>query len=144
MAVNDIVEKIQRVAAMAGIQGQRQGDLLSYGWDFSGGRDQMCYVAPFAETDDGLNIICFFSPCQRLGTGFLSGISKNVAVQLLRTNAELDFGHFAVMKLGGEEMICVRATQILETMEVKEFQEKCLAVAQLADAWEEKIGKNEF
>jgi hypothetical protein len=140
----DITAKIQQVASMAGIKGQRQGELLSYGWDFGHGRDQMVYVAPFAETDDGLNVICFFSPCQRLGTGFLSGMSKQVALQLLRTNSELEFGHFAVMKLGGEEMICVRATQILETMEVQEFEQKCLAVARLADAWEEKIGKNEF
>jgi hypothetical protein len=142
--MSDVLDKIQQVAAMAGIKGQRQGALVSYAWDFGGGRDQMCYVAPFAETDDGLNVICFFSPCQRLGKGFLSGISKQVAVQLLRTNADLDFGHFAVMKIGGEEMICVRATQILETMEVKEFEQMCLTVAQLADAWEEKIGKNDF
>ena len=144
MPQTDIVAKIHQVASMAGIKGQRQGDLLSYGWDFGDGRDQTIYVAPFAETDDGLNVICFFSPCQQLGTGFLSGMSKQVAIQLLRTNAELEFGHFAVMKLGGDEMICVRATQILETMEVQEFEQKCLAVARLADAWEEKIGKNEF
>lgn len=144
MANSDIVAKIHQVAGMAGIKGQRDGNLLSFAWDFGEGRDQMVYIAPFAETDDGLNVICFFSPCQRLGTGFLSGISKQTALQLLRTNSELDFGHFAVMKLGGDEMICVRATQILETMEVQEFEQQCLAVARLADAWEEKIGKNEF
>jgi succinyl-CoA synthetase alpha subunit len=71
-------------------------------------------------------------------------MSKTVAVQLLKANAKLDFGHFCTMSLGGDEMICVRATQILETMEVEEFQQNCLNVARLADAWEEKIGKNEF
>ncbi len=115
-----------------------------YGWDFGRGRDQMCYVAPFAETDEGLNVVCFFSPCQKLGKGFLGGMSKSTALQLLRINASLDFGHFSLMTLGGDEMICVRATQILETMEVEEFKQNCVNVARLADAWEEKIGKDDF
>lgn len=140
----EIVEKINQVATMAGIRGHRQGNLLVFGWDLGRGRDQACYVAPFSQTDDGLNVICFFSPCQRLGKGFLSGMSKSSAMQVLRINSQLEFGHFCLMTLGGEEMVCVRATQILETMEVQEFRENCQAVAGIADAWEEKIGRDDF
>jgi hypothetical protein len=144
MSHADVLEKIHQIATMAGIKGQRQGELLSYGWDFGRGRDQMCFVAPFIETDEGLHLVCFFSPCERLGKGFLGGMSKNTALQLLRLNSQLEFGHFAIMKLGGDELLCVRTTQILETMEVQEFEQHCMGVAKLADAWEEKIGKNEF
>lgn len=144
MSQAELVEKIHQVATMAGIKGHREGDLLMYGWDLGRGRDQLVYVAPFSETDQGLNVICFFSPCQRLGKGFLGGMSKSTALQLLRVNAQLDFGHFCVMAIGGDELVCVRATQILETMEVQEFEQNCLHVAQLADAWEQKIGKDDF
>ena len=144
MSELDIIDRIHQVAGMAGIQGKRQGDLLAYGWDLGGGRRQTCYAAPLSETDDGLHVICFFSPCERLGKGFLSGMSKATALQLLRMNSQLDFGHFCLMTIGGDELLCVRATQILETMEVQEFEELCTAVIRLADSWEEKIGKDEF
>ena len=139
-----ILDKITAIAELAGIGGKRQADTLVYGWDLGEDRDQMVYVAPFAETAGGLKIICFFSPCERLGKGFLSGISKETAIQLLRLNSQLDFGHFCLMKLGGDELLCVRTTHLLETMDAEEFKQNCANVAQLADAWEEKIGRNEF
>ena len=140
----DILQSIDEVAQTAGIAGKNNGQTLVYGWDLGGDRDQMVYVAPCGETGGGLNIVCFFSPCERLGTGFLSGISKDKAVQLLRLNSQIEFGHFCLMKLGGEEMLCVRTTHLLETMDPEEFKQNCANVAQLADAWEEKIGRNEF
>ncbi len=144
MNVAEIFERIARVAKLAGIDGKQQGEMLVYGWDLGDDRDQMVYVAPFGETAGGLQIICFFSPCERLGKGFLSGIGKETAVQLLRLNSQLDFGHFCIMTLGGDELLCVRTTQILETMDPEEFRQHCAHVAQLADSWEEKIGRNEF
>ena len=139
-----IFDTITNIAESAGIGCKRQGDTLVFGWDLGEDRDQMVYVAPFAETAGGLKVICFFSPCERLGKGFLGGISKDTAVQLLRLNSQLDFGHFCMMKLGGDELLCVRATHLLETMDAEEFKQNCANVAQLADAWEEKIGRNEF
>lgn len=140
----DLLEKINQVAAMAGIRGQRQGNVLVYSWELGGGREHICYVAPLRETDAGLHIICFFAPCERIDQGLLSGMSRVTAIKLLRYNANLDFGHFCLMKIGEEELLCVRATQILETMEIQEFEENCLGIVRLADAWEEKLGRDEF
>jgi len=144
MNADTILHQVDEVAAAGGIEGKRQGDMLVYGWDLGGDRDQMVYVTSWGETAGGLHLLCFFSPCERLGKGFLGGISKETAVQLLRLNARLDFGHFCIMRLGGDELLCVRATQILQTMDPEEFKQKCANLAQLADGWEEKIGRNEF
>ncbi len=65
-------------------------------------------------------------------------------MKLLRYNTELPFGHFCIMQLGNAETVCVRATQILETMEVQEFEANCVSVAHVADAWEKRLGRDEF
>ncbi len=139
-----ILKKIHQVAKMAGIKGQKRGSMLMYGFDLGGGRDQTVAVGSFGETPDGMNVICFFSPCERLSSGFLGGLSKSKAVELLRMNTQLAFGHFCIMEIGDEEMLCVRATQILETMAVQEFEAHCMCVAELADAWEAKLGRDDF
>ena len=140
----DVLTKVEQIARMANLRCQRRGELLFFGFDMGGGRDQTLAVAHMGESDDGMNVIVFFSPCQAISTGLLGGLSKSSAVGLLRHNANLPFGHFAIMELGDKEMVCVRATQMLETMEVKEFEAHCHSVAQLADAWEQKIGQDKF
>ena len=139
-----IFEKISQIARSAGVSGKADGETVVYGWDLGGDRDQMVYVAPCGETGGGHTVLCFFSPCERLGKGFLGGISKDTAIQLLRLNSQVEFGHFCIMRLGGEELLCVRTTHLLDTMDPEEFKQNCANVAQLADAWEERIGRNEF
>jgi len=140
MTVSDTLEKVEQIAKMADIRGQRRENLLGFLFSLQGGRDQLVYVGELGETDEGMTVICFFSPCQRRGSGFLKGLSKGDALNLLRLTAQMPFGHFCIMELGGEELVCVRATQILETMEVQEFQSHITNVALAADAWEKKVG----
>ena len=144
MTSNETFRQIVSIAESCGISGKEQGEMLVYGWDLGDDRDQMVYITPLGATGGGMRIICFFSPCQRLGKGFLGGVSKDTALQILRMNSQLEFGHFCIMKLGGDEMLCVRTTQILETMQPEEFKQNCASVAQVADGWEERIGRNEF
>ncbi|MHC4390843.1 MAG: type III secretion system chaperone family protein [Planctomycetota bacterium] len=140
----DVLARVEAVGAEAGLTGQRTGDLLMYGFELPGGRRQTLAIRKFAQTDDGMNIISFISPCERLGSGFFSGMSKKTALELLRLNSQLPNGAFCLSTIGGTEHLCVRATQILETMEVEEFEAHCMAVASLADIWEMRIGKDEF
>ena len=140
----DILTKVERIARMADLRCQRQDNLLMFGFDLGGGRNQTVAIGHMGETEDGLNVIVFFSPCQRLSSGLMGGLSKGNSLSLLKHNADLPFGHFSIMQIGDHETVCVRATQILETMEVKEFEANCRSVAQVADAWEQKLGRNEF
>lgn len=140
----DIIGKIEQIARMADLHFQRNGDYLMLSFDLGQGRDQTIGVGPLEETFDGMNVILFFSPCQRLSKGLMGGLSKSDAVNLLRYNAHLPFGHFCIMEIDGHETVCVRATQLLETMEVQEFRANCQGVATVADGWEQRIGKNEY
>jgi hypothetical protein len=142
--VADVLTKIEQIARMADLRCQRRGELLFFGFDMGGGRTQTLAIGHMGEGDDGMNVIVFFSPCQSISSGLLGGLSKSSAVGLLKNNATLPFGHFAIMQLGEQDMVCVRATQLLETMEVKEFEALCYSVAQIADAWEQKIGQDKF
>lgn len=142
--VDEILKKIDQVARMAGLRGQRVGELMMYNFDLGRGREQAVAITHFGETEEGMNIITFISPCQRLSSGFLGGLNKTSAMNFLRYNTQLPFGHFCIMEIGDDEMVCVRATQILETMEVQEFEANCVTVAQVADAWEQRIGKDDF
>lgn len=143
--MSDALEKVEQIAKMADIKGQRRDDLLGFMFALGGGRDQLVYVGEFGETHDGMSVICFFSPCEKVGGGFFGGLSKAKAMQLLRASANLQFGHFCVMQLGKDEMVCARATQILETMEVQEFLAHISTVAMAADAWEKNaVGSDQF
>ncbi|MGI9458239.1 MAG: hypothetical protein ACR2NU_16875 [Aeoliella sp.] len=143
--MEEILTKVEQIARMADLKCQRNGDLLMFGFDMGGGRSQTVAVTKFAEGEDGMNIILFFSPCQEISKGvFAGGLSKGSATTLLRHNASLPFGHFAIMEIDDQEMVCVRTTQILETMEVEEFQGHCYGVANVADAWEKQLGVDKF
>lgn len=141
---SDVLAKVQNIAKMAGLVGQRKGDLLIYPFDLGNDRKQLVFIDQFDETSDGNHIIRFLSPCEKLGAGMFGGIGKAKAVKLLRLNAAMRAAHFCLMNLGDGEYVCARATQILETMEVEEFKEHCLAVCLFADKWEETIGRDDF
>lgn len=139
-----VTEKIEQIAQMAGLRGQKTGELMVFGFDLGNGRRQSVFVGSFAEGSDGSTVICFMSACQKFSGGLLGGVKKNQAVQMLRINSQLPFGHFCLCNIAGSEYLCVRTTQLLETMEVREFETHCVAVAQLADAWEQKLGNDNF
>lgn len=107
-------------------------------------RSQVLEIRQVARTADGLTVIAFESPCQRLGAGFLRGLSGVQALRLLKLNASLPIGAFCILERDGQELLAVRSTQLLETMDSEELSTHCMAVAQLADQWEERIGKDEF
>lgn len=142
--MGDVLQNVDQIAKLAGITGRQVGDLMSYNFNLGSGRSQAVWVGRFDETPSGLQVICFVSPCQRLGGGYLSSMTRAQAIDMLRINAQFSFGHFCLMNIGEEEMICARTTQILDTMDVEEFKAHCYSVAQMADGWEEKQGRDEF
>ena len=142
--MSELIDQIEQIAKMADLPANRKEDVLVFAFDMGGGRRQLVHVLPVGETDDGMHVICFFSPCQEVREGIFGGLSRAKAMQFLRLNSELLFGHFAILMLGGHEYVCVRTTQLLETMEVEEFKAHVISVAGVADEWEAKLGKDLF
>ncbi len=143
--MKESLRKAQEIAGMAGLKSYPEGDLLLVPFDMGGGRGQTVAVAEFGKTPDGETVLSFSSPCMKHDSGFFSSMTKERALDLLRRNSASLFGIFALLKDGqGNEYLCVKATGVLETMEVEEFRENCMAVTHISDAYERECGKDDF
>lgn len=141
-----VFERVQQVAAIAGykVGPHPEQDLLVAGFDMGNGRSQMVYIAHVGQTGDGKDVISFMSPCMTVKRGLFGGLSKRRAVHLLRLNSQMLFGCFALYTFQNEDVLMVSSSQIVDTMEVEEFSSHLQACAQLADAYEQKVGQDNF
>ncbi len=146
-ATTEVLRKVNEIAALAGYTVQPHDqveDMLVCPFDMGGGRSQIVYIHPVGQTPDGMEIISFFSPCAAVKQGFLNGLSKRHAVDLLRRNGMLLGGQFAVVDFGNIDLLVVRSTQIVDTMEVEEFRMHANLVAMVADDYEREMGTDVF
>lgn len=142
--MGNVLRKVEEIAAMADTPCERRGDTLVATYHFHDGRDQTVYIIECGETANGMHMIGFFSPCQKLEHGSLAELSKDRAVELLRRNSSLLMGSYCLRNTGTSDLLGVRATQILETMEVEEFVACCASVAVIADSYEREMGQDSF
>ena len=142
--MNDVLKKVEQIALMADISVQLQDELLTAAFDMGDGREQHVYIGDFGEAPNGMHIVVFVSPCLRHEGGWFRGMSRDQMLDLLRRNGNQPFANFALMEIAGEEFLVVSATQLLETMEVQEFQACCQSVVSIADGYEKELGKDEF
>jgi hypothetical protein len=144
-----VLEKVSQIAAMAEMPVQRHPSeqMLIASFDMGAGRHQLVYIRYVGETPDGHDSISFMSPCMELKKGgwFGGALTRKRAVDLLRRNAALLFGSFALYTFtGGEQVLVVVSSQIVETMEVEEFRTHLGAVAFVADHYERELGTDVF
>ena len=64
--MGDVLRKVEEIAAMADTPCERRGDTLVATYHFHDGRDQTVYIIECGETANGMHMIGFFSPCQKL------------------------------------------------------------------------------
>lgn len=141
----DVLAKVEEIAALAGYKVLRHpGGGLQLGFDMGGGRSQVVFVVPVGRTGDGKEVVHFFSPCGTVKKGFLKGGARSIAEDLLRRNATLLWGAFALTKAGDQEGIIVYAPAIVDTMEVEEFRAHVNYLAIVADQYEKEQGKDTF
>ncbi len=138
------LHSIEHLANLANLEAKREGNAVVFTFDLGEDRHQSVYVSVFEETEDGLHRYMFLSPCQKLGTGFLSGLSKAKAVELLRHNGTMPAGHFCLLNMGNEELLCVRSVRALEHLSVQEFKSHCRQICTMADDWEQQLGRDDF
>jgi hypothetical protein len=144
VALIDPLDSIEHLASLAGLESKRQDKTIVFSFELSGDRHQSVYLSCLPPTDEHHHRIVFLSPCQRLGGGFMSGLSKANATKLLRHNAALPGGHFCLLKMGNEELLCVRSVQVLEHLSVQEFKDHCKEICNVADDWEQQLGRDDF
>jgi hypothetical protein len=145
-AIN-VTQKIEGIANMAGYQLSHHPqipEMLVCDFDMGNGRSQIVYIMPIGQAPDGEELVSFVSPCQRIKKGLLGSMSKNQAVDLLRRNANLIAGCFAVQKVGDVDILVVRSSQIVDTMEIEEFKFHINLVGAIADEYEREHGTDVF
>lgn len=139
----EVFDKVKKVAAMAEyhLEEHPNGSLLAVNIGVSEGRTQVVYITYSGQTPDGHDAICFFSPCREFARGMFKGLGKKEAVELLRRNAQLTFGFFALDDFNGNtDVLMVCSNQLVDTMDTEEFETHVAFVAVVADTYEFEHG----
>lgn len=137
------VQFIQGVAAAAKLNVQvKSPELLVVPWDFGEGRAQNTFVRFVGETGNGDRIISFFSPSLKLAAG--QELGQKTCNEILRKNASLAHGAWAIVRIDSDDYLGVIDTQTAQTMEPTEFYASAIAVAKVADDMEKQLGTDVF
>lgn len=142
-AVVSFTDFVATVAQKAGLKIQQKApDLIVVPYEMGEGRLQNTFVRPLGTTGAGHAIIAFFSPCMKVEAG--QQLDAKTANELLRKNARIPHGAWAITSVDGQEYLGVQDTQIAQTMQPEEFAASCVVVAKLADDMEKQLGKDVF
>ena len=87
-----------------------------------------------------------FSACLHVKKGFLSGMSKDMTVDLLRRDEGILFARHGLVSCGDGDMVVASADCLLDTLDPEEFLHAIWHVAMAADAYENEksVGKDQF
>lgn len=144
----EALEKLGSIATLGGINMglNVQCMRLEGGFELGQGRSQSCFVRPSGMTGDGKMVVTIYSPCLRVKKGFLAGMSKEMALDLLRRNEDVLFARYGLMDDGEHDMVVASADCLLDTLDPEEFEHVIWHVAMAADAYERDKGggKDEF
>ena len=94
-------------------------------------RRQRVHVTFTGRDDDGHDIISFLSVC--------GAFDAKHAEKLMRLNAKLTYGAFAVRTIKGRDYFVVTANQLAGTADLEEIRKLLFEVARRADGIEEKL-----
>lgn len=142
----DALKKISDIAALSGIKGKIDENRMSFIANFilDGNRNQFVHIRLTGKNQIGGHIVTFFSPCLKVKKGFLKGITKDQAIDLLRRNEKTLFARYGVWSLENEELVVASIDHILDTLDPEEFKTSSWHVAIAADRYEKEHGKDDF
>ena len=141
-----VLKQVENVAALAGLVGRIDREELHFvmNFDLDGGRSQQVFVRVTGMTPDDKQIVTLFSPACVVKKGFLSGISKEQALELLRMNEDCYFTRFGIWEHEKETMIVASSDLLLETLDPDELKNHAYYAAYAADMYEAKHGVDAF
>jgi hypothetical protein len=137
-----ILERIAVIADQAGILGtiDEEQRLYVMRQEFPDGRSQTVYVRAADRVQEG-DIVTVYSPCLKVKSGFLGGLSKELAVELLRWNESLRFARFALWEHGTEPLVVASIDLLLETLDPPELKLALCWVVRSAEEFEKRHAK---
>lgn len=145
-ATLEVLKQVSQVAALAGLKGhidERAGH-FAMGFGLPNNRTQRVFIRPTAKTPSGQPVVTFFSPCMVIQKGFLSGFSKDRAIDLLRRNENLLFARFGIWESDQESLVVASVDHILGTLDAEEFKASAWYVAFAADGYEQEHKQDKF
>jgi hypothetical protein len=135
---------IESIAAMAGFEIQKLSEtLVVIKCELPTDRSQIVWISPVGKDRFNNTVISIASPALKMGA---SGryLSQKQANRLLRHNAQLLHGAWAIQNIEGDDYLVIFDTQTAETMDTSEFATSVKDTAALADAMEKQLGKDQF
>jgi hypothetical protein len=136
-------EFLQRVAGRAGLKiMQREPTGVTLAFGFEDGRSQKVWVRAVGHDGAGNLIIGFFSPVLQLPAGVMLG--QKAANELLRENAQLAHGAWAIHQVEQGEFLVAFDTQIAQTIDPEEFEATVRGLAAMADSKEQEMEKDDY
>ena len=138
------LERVKEVAALAGLKGDVDEERKQFQLLFAlpGERRQLVYVRDSSAKER--EVVTFFSPCLVVKKGLVSGFSKEMAIDLLKTNERLHFARYGLWELDKEFTVVASFDCLLGTLDPDECHKAAWSVAFAADRFEHQQGQDRF
>lgn len=145
-AVNDVLKKIADVAKLAGIRGRVDEERKAFIANFTleNKRTQGVMIRQTGQGPTGSPVVTFSSACVVKPSGWLRGLSRDQALDLLRANERIPFSRYSIISSKKEDMVLASMDALLETLDPVEFNTYIWAVARAADMYEAEHKQDQF
>ena len=147
MAASESLERMRRVKEVATLAGLK-GDV-----DEKNARFQMLFLLPGDRKQVVLvrdssakerQVVTFFSACLVVKKGLVSGLTKETAIELLKSNERLHFARYGIWESEQEITVVASVDCLLDTLDPAECHNAAWSVAFAADQFEHRHGKDKF
>jgi hypothetical protein len=138
------MERVKEVATLAGLKGQLDEEQAQFQMRFMlpGDRKQGVFVRD--SSAKGRKVVTFFSVCLVVKKGLVSGLSKEIAVDLLKANERLHFARYGIWEFDKEFTVVASCDCLLDTLDPDECHNAAWSVAFAADQFEHRHGQDRF
>ena len=141
----NVLERVEEIATLAGMNGRISEEHLRFemGFGLDNGRSQVVYVRPVPSATKN-SVITIFSPCLIKKKGVFQGISKKMALDLLRRNEQVVFARYGICDAKDGSVIIASIDHLLDTLDPPEFSASSYHIAVAADMYEREHGQDDF
>jgi hypothetical protein len=137
-AVIDFTDWITALAGASGFRIQPLGEnLVATRCNLSGERKQVVWIRLLGTDTYRNSVVVISSPALKIGSGHL--LERKLANALLRQNAGVFHGGWAIETVEGDDYLIMHDTQIAETVDAEELAASILSVATMADTMEKQF-----
>ena len=138
------IERVKEVATLAGLKGEINEERKHFQMLFllPGERRQLVYVRDTSVEER--EVVTFFSPCLVVKKGLVAGVSKEMALDLLRANEQMHFARYGLWEFEKEFTVVASFDCLLDTLDPDECHKAAWSVAFAADQFEHRQGEDRF